>query len=238
MQVHFIRRGLTAVLLLAMTGAVLSAGAASAATEPNGEVIRRWNDVAFDTVRKTAGSDAAAARLYAMVDAAMYDAVNGLQSHPRPHALVPTAHSRAGDPTAAAATAAHDVLVALYPARAVGYDAQLAQDLATVHAPGQAKHGKAWGSEVAAAVVASRSDDGSTGVETQPAGAGQGEFRTPWDAHYRRLAPFVISDPAVYVGPPTPGLDTAEYAESFKDVKLVGSTRPILWRRRRSSSGS
>ena len=109
-------------------------------------MIRAWNTVAFDTIRQTSGGDAVAARLYAMVDVAMYDAVNGLAGRPREFALVPPKRGSDGDPTAAAATAAHDVLVALYPSRAATYDAQLASDLATVRSRSASRKGQAWGS--------------------------------------------------------------------------------------------
>ena len=134
-----------------------------------------------------------------MVDVAMYDAVNGLAGRPREFALVPPKRGSDGDPTAAAATAAHDVLVALYPSRAATYDAQLASDLATVKSSSASRKGQAWGSYVAAAVVSARSNDGSSGSEIQPAGSGQGHYRTAWDAHFRHLQPFAIDDPQRYV---------------------------------------
>ncbi len=43
----------------------------------DGGLVRNWNDLAFAAVRANNASDAQAARLYAMVNAAMYDAVNG-----------------------------------------------------------------------------------------------------------------------------------------------------------------
>ena len=43
-------------------------------------VIRNWNQQALDTVRVKSAIDAQAARLYAMVNVAIYDAVNGIAS--------------------------------------------------------------------------------------------------------------------------------------------------------------
>ena len=221
-----LRRIVVAVAVLA--GLVVSPSAAETSERrvDDGSVIREWNTVAFDTIRQTSGGDAVAARLYAMVNVAMYDAVNGLAGHPRDFALVPPKKGSDGDPTAAAATAAHDVLVALYPARATTYDAQLASDLATVKSKAQSRKGQLWGSHVASAVVSARSGDGSSGSDIQPAGAGQGQFRTPWDAHFRHLQPFAIADPQRYVDAATPSLDSAEYAAAFNDVKTVGSNAP------------
>jgi hypothetical protein len=221
-----LRRIVVAVAVLA--GLIVSPATAQTAERrvDDGRVIRGWNTVAFDTIRQTTGSDAVAARLYAMVDVAMYDAVNGLAGDPRDFALVPPTRGAEGDPTAAAATAAHDVLVALYPARAATYDAQLASDLATVQPMSESKKGQQWGSQVAAAVVSARSSDGSSGVEIQPAGSGPGQFRTPWDAHFRHLQPFAIADSQRYVDASTPPLNSTEYAVAFNDVKTVGSNAP------------
>ncbi len=177
--------------------------------------------MAFDTIRQTAGSDAVAARLYAMVDVAMFDAINGLAKRPAHSALVAPERGATGEPVAAAATAAHDVLVALYPTRKDAYDDRLKADLASMH--GDVAHGQAWGARVAAAVVEARADDGSKGSETAPAGAGVGKFRTAWDSHFRHLRPFAIADPAPYAEAPVPPLDSPAYAAAFNDVKAVGS---------------
>ncbi|MEY2434035.1 MAG: hypothetical protein QOC92_3760 [Acidimicrobiaceae bacterium] len=222
------RRIIVAVAVAVLAALVVAPGGTANAAQPgpSGDVIRTWNNLAFDTARQTIASDATAARLYAMVDVAMFDAVNGLAQHPRQYALVPPKNSSDGDPTAAAATAAHDVLVALYPTRAETYNAQLDHDLATVESPGQSKHGQAWGSQVAAVVVQDRLDDGSSSTETQPAGAGSGQFRSRWDSHNRHLQPFAISDPEIYVDAGPPALDSPEYAAAFNDVKAVGSNAP------------
>lgn len=61
----------------------------------------------------------------------MCDGVNGAarRGPPRTSALFAPPRPVAGDPTAAAAGAAHDVLTAIYPRRSGLYDAQLASDL-------------------------------------------------------------------------------------------------------------
>ena len=217
------RKLLCPLVAVLAVGATAMPAAAANATRPdaNGDVVRRWTGLALDAVRATAASDATAARLYAMVDVAMYDAVNGLADEPRAHAIVPVPDARTGDPVVAAATAAHDVLVSLYGSRKTIYDAQLTADV-SASPSGQAKQGKAWGAKVAAGVLAARSDDGSSGTEIQPAGSGPGYFRLSWDAHFRHLAPFAITDPQRYVDTGTPALGSAEYARAFNDVKDVG----------------
>jgi hypothetical protein len=211
--------------VLVMATALTAADAGAERPAADGAVVRGWNDQALATVRARSASDAQAARLYAMVNVAMFDAVNGVTSPPwqRQAALV-AAEGAGGDAVAAAATAAHDVLAALYPDRAEGYDARLASDLAGVTAPGQREKGREWGARVATAVLAARAGDGSTPAETQPAGSGVGVFRAAWSGvQFRNLAPFAIADPAAYVGSGPPALGSLDYAAAFADVKLVGN---------------
>jgi hypothetical protein len=47
---------------------------------PAGTVVRSWNLIAIDTVRIKSNSDAQAARAYAMMNGAMYDACLGILS--------------------------------------------------------------------------------------------------------------------------------------------------------------
>jgi len=156
---------LISVLLAAVVLPTTASSASGPADASDGAVVRAWNDLAFAAVREAKASDASAARLYAMVDGAMYDAVNGLSSHPRWSAFVEPSTGNAGDPAYAAATAAHKILSALYPAQHALYDAQLAADRAAAQSPGQAKLGAAWGDHVADVVLAARADDGSSPVE-------------------------------------------------------------------------
>ena len=122
-----------------------TAAAVPAVVRADGAVIRGWTQLALGTVQSERLGDAAAARLYAMVDVAMFDAVNGLAHHGYEPALVAPTHDAKGDPVAAAATAAHDVLVGLVPTRATDYDVRLAHDLAGVRAPGQVSARSALG---------------------------------------------------------------------------------------------
>src|SRR5262245_41387127 len=121
----------TSVILALLVFATL--GWTTAQAQPaadSGAVVRNWNQLALDTARTKNLIDAQAARLYAMVDVAIYDAVNGIESRhgssDRDHALVPPDGAPAqGDTTAAAASAAHAVLIGLYPDLASRFDAQL-----------------------------------------------------------------------------------------------------------------
>lgn len=190
--------------------------------------VRSWNQLALQTVRIKSASDAQAARLYAMVNAAMYDAVNGIVPL-REHAIVPSFGAAFGNRYAAAAAAAHAVLAGEYPDQKVLlYDPQLASDLAALPPGGVTTAGRNWGAQVGAAVRTARADDGSTPNETQPAGSGPGVFRAAWSGvQFRNLLPFGIASSAPYVGAGQPALTSLDYAATFAEVKVIGSAANV-----------
>jgi hypothetical protein len=211
---------------LVVAGVGGPAGAATA--PPDVRAVATWNRLAFDAVRVTRASDADAARLYAILNAAVYDAVNGLSGHggrpARTSALVPGSGPRMAEPQAAAVAAAHAVLVALDPDRKAVYDARLTADLASLPAGRARDRGVAWGASVGARAVAARADDGSRPVQSQPAGSGPGVFRAEWSGvQYRDVRPFAVADPAAFAPGPPPALDTLDYAAAFAEVNILGN---------------
>ena len=196
---------------------------------PRVDPIRSWNNAALESVRSKRASDADAARLLAMLNVAMYDAVNGLESgcdeHGRDFALVsPERAPDRADAHAAAAAAGHAVLIAIYPDLAGRHDAQLFAELRRPGSHSRVSAGQAWGARVGSRVVAARSNDGLSPVETLPPGTGPGQFGPSWSGiQYRNLRPFAVANPADYVsaGPPAP--DSVDYAAALAEVQLLGS---------------
>ncbi|MDX3187840.1 vanadium-dependent haloperoxidase [Streptomyces sp. MN03-5084-2B] len=209
-------------LVLSLAG-VGSSAPAPAPAEPRFDGVRVWNELALAAVRATRATDADAARTYAMLNVAVYDAVNGLAGPARAPALVPGPGPRGADPRAAAVAAAHAVLVQVDPDRTAGYDSRFQADLAGLRPGRQRDAGVRWGTEVGRRVVAARADDGSAPVQSQPAGSGPGVFRAEWSgAQYRAVRPFAVVDPARYVPGPPPALDSLDYAAAFAEVALLG----------------
>jgi hypothetical protein len=188
-------------------------------------VITRWAQHGMEAVRAANIGTPNAGRLNAMITVAMYDAVNGIdavQRHAREHALVPTDGApKQGSRNAAAAAAAHAVLVALVPTQIEVLDAALAADL-TAAIDGDAVAGRQWGQYVGEEVVAVRSSDGTQIAETMPAGAGVGEHRATFDARFRNMTSFGIRSKAPYVSGPPPAITSAAYTNAFDDVKTFG----------------
>jgi len=208
---------------------ILWVGSPASANQDSGDIVRTWNAVAQSTVRVKNASDAQAARAYAMINVAIYDAVNGIASKTgfidRKHALVPPSGAPVnGHPVAAAAAAAHAVLTGLFPDQATVYNTQLTADLAPLSPPSSVLAGQAWGASVGNQVVVARAADGSSPDESQPAGSGPGKFRASWSGvQFRNLAPFAIANSGVYLGSGPPALTSVDYAAEFAEVAVIGN---------------
>src|SRR5580765_408200 len=102
-------------------------------------------------------------RTAAIVQTAVFDAVNGIERKYEPY-LVSERGPQGARPEAAAAQAACTALKALYPTQAATFDAELAASLASLaghDGKGQSiARGVAWGEYVANLVLAARSVDG------------------------------------------------------------------------------
>jgi hypothetical protein len=98
-------------------------------------------------------------RYYAILHIAMFDAINSIENeYQRYRVQVPA--NPAASAEAAAAQAAHDVLVALIPTAEGTFDAALQGRLATIHS-WRAAQGAAVGKKVARAILEWRTGDGS-----------------------------------------------------------------------------
>jgi hypothetical protein len=173
----------------------------------------------------------AASRVLAMVHLAMHDAVNAIEPRYRPYAYAPRTKraARHTDAAVAAAVAAHDVLLALFPKQQDLLRARLGMTLLDAGIGSNVTEGKRVGSEAAAAVLKKRADDGSTASEPYTPGTRPGEYRpTPgWDIvaapHWRNVTPFSLHSQAQLRVDPAPALDSKTYADAFNEVKATGS---------------
>ncbi|MEV0720112.1 vanadium-dependent haloperoxidase [Asanoa sp. NPDC050611] len=227
------RRLLGAAVLAVLGLTVLTPTAASAHERTN--AVLTWNVHAQTAIFEVARqSPTAGSRSFAMVQGAVYDAVNAIAGVPyEPYLVAPRAHR--GDSTpAAVATAAHHVLLSLFPAQADALAAQYDEALAAIP-EGRAKTGGIRvGEAAAAAMIADRRDDGAFSDATWPVGTAPGVYRlTPplflqaggW---FPFLRPFVVDDPAAYRVPAPPALGSAAYARQLNEVKAVGSATSTI----------
>ena len=119
--------------------------------------VMDWNALASSSL--PAAAPAVQLRVMAAMHVAMHDAINSIEPRYRPYGFSIPVDMRASK-DAAAASAAHDVLAAMLPARKPAFDAALARSLSGI-ADGRAKRdGIGAGKAVAEAVIAWRAKDG------------------------------------------------------------------------------
>jgi hypothetical protein len=139
----------------------------------SGDVVLEWNQLALDAIRQTNANLLLASRALAITEAAVYDSVNAIDRSFTPY-FAHVHASRGASLEAAAAQAAHDSLVALFPSQASIFDAALAADLAGIP-PGRARQGTEVGHAVAQQILTWRSTDGSGAVVPYTPGTDPGD---------------------------------------------------------------
>src|SRR3984957_1710524 len=207
---------------LAITGLTLGLAFGSASTAQN--AVADWHTITEQTVVSTAKKSPSVALVYfAYVDVAMYDAVNSIGGRFKPFAV--KAHAPPGTSRdAAAATAAHDVLVHYFPAQASVLNTDWDASMAAI-ADGQAKtDGINVGKSVAAQWLALRNGDGLEApvVYTWGHGPGIWEPVPPWQAHFKPFA-LLSADQFLADVPPPPSLTSATFTRDFNRTKAYGA---------------
>src|SRR5688572_13281339 len=196
------------------------------------DVVLEWNSVALEVTKTLPGAQITPPRqlrMLAMVHGAVFDAVNSVERDHKPYLLKAKA-ARWASPEAAAAVAAHDVLVGLFPSKQTDFDNALTASLAGVPDGRAEDAGAAAGRAAAAAMLAARQDDGiddpvtytpGTGPEAwQPTPPG---FAAPLLPAFATMEPFVIHSPRHFRAAPPPAITSDAFEQAFEEVKAIGS---------------
>jgi PAP2 superfamily len=200
--------------------------------QESGQPVIDWNRVLLSIVN-TPGAQPAniqPTRNFAILHAAIYDAVNAIDRTHQPY-LIAVRAPRDASETAAADAAAHTALVGLYPAQKTSLDADYTAELAKV-GDGPAKDkGVRLGEQVASDLLAIRANDGSN-VTPPPfvAGTNPGDYRStppnfpaPVFTTWGRVTPFVLDSGDQFRPAPPPALTSDAYAAAINEVKSLGS---------------
>ena len=200
--------------------------------------VTDWNLIASNAIVVTAGQPPPVSVLsFAMVQGAVYDAVNAIDRGYQPYLSEPPSNPT-DSKEAAAATAAFRVLVGfpdlpgLFPAQQPTlqplYDAYIAN--LPDNPPGSRANGVAIGEATARAMLTARQNDGRFGPPPT--------LYPPAPGIWRPTPPNFAHDPAPWVGNVLPfivpsaemlrtdgpnALTSAAYAEDFNEIKEVGS---------------
>lgn len=207
------------------------------------DVVLDWNEIAIDTFIANQQNPLAQARFAAIAQLAVFEAVNAITGDYQSYfasgrvlgarTIVAPAGASA---EAAAAQAAHDVLVTYFPDSAKQLDDALANSLAQIP-DGQPKtDGRATGRAAAIAMMTIRAKDGSFPPQFKvPGPPVPGEWQATPSCpiiggvavgilyHWQFVTPFGIAKASDYLLQAPPQLATQAYAKSYNEVKAVGS---------------
>jgi hypothetical protein len=228
------------MLLLCATICVFGTSTYGASTDDEAQVSKdsavnpvvTWNATLLIIVR-TPGAQPKTVhptRSFAIMHAAIYDAVNAIDKTHEPYLVSLRGVSRSASQGAAASSAAHEVLVALYPAFQATLDAQLKQSLALVPDGPDKTEGINIGKTVADQILAARSNDGSNAQPVPFAfGNAPGDFQStppnfpsPQFTNWSHVTPFALESASQFrLGPP-PALTSDAYSNAFNEVKSLG----------------
>lgn len=202
----------------------------SGAAEPlSNEVVLKWNEVAYQAFGGTAYQHSLmAARINAMVHIAMHDALNAIFAKYAAYAF--TGRDTHANHIAAAASAAHTVLLHEIPTAKSFIDSALEQSLSEV-ADGPAKvSGIQLGKDAAQAIITNRSNDGSAAnpVVAIPVSTIPGVYQAvpPFDFQFApfwkdiKLFGLQRNDQFRPVAPP--GLNSDAYTKGYNEVLQFG----------------
>ena len=223
------------VRILLLVGMTLSALPVRQSVAQN--AVSDWQAVMESAIPGVAArKNAVGIPYWGYVTVAMYDAVNSIDRHYQPFAVKIGAPAGASE-DAAAASAAHDVLVHYFPAQATTLDAALTASLAKI-ADGQSKtDGVTVGQTVAAKWIALRTGDGLEAPLVFTPGNGPGVWQpvpslpvspaipAPVGVWLTAFKPFALQSADQFLTdvPPPPALSSSEWALNFNRTKTYGA---------------
>ncbi|HKU14084.1 MAG TPA: vanadium-dependent haloperoxidase [Steroidobacteraceae bacterium] len=215
-------------------GALSVCGLIGVAAPARGDAVTDWNEIAQAAI--VAGRAGPIGAIdSALVQVAVHDAVQAIDRRFEPyHAEVPGAR---GSRSAAAAAAAHAVLVGMYPAQATTLDATYFTYLANNGLSNDP--GLQVGEKVAALILPLRRTDPVPAAAPFLGGTGIGQWRptpsfignppappsgAPMAVHWMSgFDPFTLTSPTRFRAPPPPALTSARYTKDYNEVKRLGA---------------
>jgi hypothetical protein len=193
------------------------------------DVITHWNNVSLDTIKTAQYTSVKTSRTLAMVHAAMFDAVNSIDKTCQPY-FVDAGFSEPISREVAAVSAAHRVLVNLFPAQSATLDTALNDYLAGVPDGMEKTNGVALGQYVGDQIITLRANDHSNDVVPYTPGTDPGDWQPTPPAfapamlpNWAIVTPFAMASNSQFRPLPPPDLTSAEYTQDFNEVKTLGA---------------
>jgi hypothetical protein len=239
-----------ALLIVLAVSALAIPATASAQSATSADTVREWNEHAANALINAPNAPIPGAGQpphvslphLAMVQGAVYDAVNSIDGGHQPYLADLPPVSRPASKKAAVATAAHDVLVGIeIPAALPQVPSDrlgdlLADELAGIPDGDAEDNGIAAGKAAAARMLEARADDGRYGAfrftSVYPTEAGRWQTVPPETgpndpfAWVAKVDPFVIESPSQFRTKGPHALTSDAYTTEYNEVKDLGVAAP------------
>ena len=206
---------------------LLLAGAMAAVFIPppaRADVIIDWNARSDEIAAQKQVRPVNHSRGTAMLHVAMFEAVNAIEGRYLPYKLTLTA-DRTASKEAAAASAGHDILLALYPDQQSTLDATLATMLAAVVDGEPKAKGIELGKKAAADLIALRAKDGIDAQESYRPHTTPGVYVPtviPLFSTAAAVTPWVMTSGSQFRPAPPPALTSETWTADLNEIRELG----------------
>ncbi len=215
-------RGLAIIVV-----AGLVSGPSTAAAQ---DIVLRWNEIAART--GTATSPFNQARIGAIVQLAVFEAVNAITGEYEPYLPPGTVVAPPGASVdAAVIIASHRTLTTYFSAATAALDAARDLDLGAIPNGPAKTDGIAVGMAAANAMIALRATDGSAPLTTiVPSSTAAGDYRLTTNCaaamfyNWQNVTPFGIASASDFLLDPPPSLTSNRYTKDYAEVETVGAS--------------
>jgi len=206
---------------------------AQAASDQSVNPVTQWNRMLLAIVRTPNSQPATVhpTHSFAILHGAIYDAVNAIDGRHTAYRIRLANASPGASKEAAASSAAHGVLVALYPAFGSLLDTELTQSLAAIPDGEDKDEGVRIGAMVASRMLQLRANDGANAQPIPYAfGTAPGDYQStppnfppqPQFTHWSHVKPFTLPRADQFRPRFPPPLRSEKYADDFNEVKSLG----------------
>ena len=194
------------------------------------DVIMDWNAKADAIAAEKQVLPAPHSRVVAMMHVAMFEAVNAIDRRYTSYQLNLVA-DRSTSREAAAATAAHDVLLSLYPDLKSDLDAALATSLAAVADAESKSAGVELGRQAAQGIIALRANDGSAAPESYRPNTSPGVYvptTVPLFSTVGATTPWILETGSQFRPGPPPALDSETWTRDVNEIRELGARNSAI----------
>lgn len=206
-----------------------------------GDVVIQWNSILLNAIQASGTAPPLGARNQAIVQAAVYDAVNAIDRSYKPYLANISASEAAGaSKEAAAVEAAYRTLVNLFPKQKTIFDEQRQRYLATIPDGTAEDKGIAIGKKVAQQILDNRKNDGSSTAQgSYTPGTGFGDWKATFSdgettnnttnfapallPQWGLVTPFAIDSVILFRPDTFPEYGSPRYTRNFNQVKALGA---------------